>query len=66
MFCVDCKRTVYNPSNHTPRQMPAQFGPPDSDWFVRCIPCYRARTGVPYSDLYLEHHGGDLYPVSEA
>jgi hypothetical protein len=50
MFCVDCKRTVYNSGNHTPRQMPAQFGPPDSSWFVRCIPCYQARTGVPSSD----------------
>jgi hypothetical protein len=66
MFCVACKRTVYNPSNQTPRQMPAQFGPPDSSCFIRCIPCYRVRTGVPYSDYYWEHRGGDLNPASEA
>jgi hypothetical protein len=63
MFCVDCTRTIYNPSSHTARQMPAQFGPPGPNVAVRCIPCYRKLTGVPYSDYYRENHKGELYPV---
>jgi hypothetical protein len=66
VFCVDRTPSVYNPSNHMPRRMPAQIGPPDSSWFVRCIPCFLACTGVPCSDRYREHHSGDLYPVREA